>query len=229
MLKQFPLTLYILTNFLCLIILKSSTLIYYYFQLSALLAAVSGLPQYDYSQPSGGFPVSPGGGARPSGGKPSSKYIPSGGPDYFEGEQPPLIQKHVYLHVPPPELEEAPTPPKAITTGRKEKHYKIIFVKAPTPAQPAAPVIPVQAGKEEKTIVYVLVKKPDDAPQINIPTPAPTEPVKPEVYFIRYKAVKKDGAGGDEGYPDGRPSTGGSTAGGSTGGQSANYLPPRRS
>jgi hypothetical protein len=57
------------------------------------------------------------------------------------------------------------------------------------PTAPAiAPVLPVN---EEKTIVYVLVKKPDDLPAIIVPTPATTPPSKPEVYFIRYKTEEK--------------------------------------
>lgn len=211
------------------------------------MAVVSGRPQYDYSRPSGGLPISsgggrpsggsrpsggirPSGGGRPSGGRPSSSYVPSGGID--GGDQSTLIQKHVYLHVPPPELEEAPAPSRTISAGRKEKHYKIIFVKAPVPAQPAAPIIPASPGKEEKTIVYVLVKKPEDGPDITIPTPAPTEPVKPEVYFIRYKAKKEGGGegGAEEGYGDGRPIGGSVGPGGSSGGTgSASYLPPRSS
>lgn len=72
----------------------------------------------------------------------------------------------------------------------------LFFLQAPTPPTPTAPVIPVQPQNEEKTLVYVLVKKPEEAPEIVIPTPAPTQPSKPEVYFIRYKTQKQ------EGYPD---------------------------
>lgn len=64
-----------------------------------------------------------------------------------------------------------------------------VIFQAPTPPTPTAPVIPVQPQNEEKTLVYVLVKKPEEAPEITIPTPAPTQPAKPEVYFIRYKTV----------------------------------------
>lgn len=59
--------------------------------------------------------------------------------------------------------------------------------QAPTPPTPTAPIIPAQPQNEEKTLVYVLVKKPEEAPEIVIPTPAPTQPSKPEVYFIKYK------------------------------------------
>jgi hypothetical protein len=90
------------------------------------------------------------------------------------------------VHVPPPEPEEF-RPQRPIQVGQAQKHYKIIFIKAPSAPTPTAPVIPLQPQNEEKTLVYVLVKKPEDAPEINIPTPAPTQPSKPEVYFIRYK------------------------------------------
>lgn len=51
-------------------------------------------------------------------------------------------------------------------------------------------MIPVQPQDEHKTLVYVLVKKPDPQPEIILPEPEPTVPAKPEVYFIQYK--KKD-------------------------------------
>lgn len=63
----------------------------------------------------------------------------------------------------------------------------ILYSQAPAPPTPTAPVIPVQPQDEQKTLIYVLVKKPEEAPEITIPTPAPTQPSKPEVYFIRYK------------------------------------------
>jgi hypothetical protein len=69
-----------------------------------------------------------------------------------------------------------------------QKHYKIIFIKAPTPPTPTAPVIPALPQQDEqKTLIYVLVKKPEEAPEISLPTIAPTQPSKPEVYFIKYK------------------------------------------
>lgn len=109
-----------------------------------------------------------------------------------------LIQKHIYVHVPPPEQEEF-NPPKTYSFPAPQKHYKIIFIKAPTPPTPTAPTIPLQPQNEEKTLVYVLVKKPEDAPEITIPTPAPTQPSKPEVYFIRYKTQKESVAAAADG------------------------------
>lgn len=101
-----------------------------------------------------------------------------------------FVHKHIYVHVPPPELEEEHQETKPISVPPNEKHYKIIFIKAPNPPVPTVPVIPPLPVNEEKTIVYVLVKKPDEAPKITVPTAAPTLPSKPEVYFIRYKSNK---------------------------------------
>lgn len=107
----------------------------------------------------------------------------------FGGGQ--IVQKHIYVHVPPPEPEEF-RPQRPISVAPAQKNYKIIFIKAPSAPTPTAPVIPLQPQNEEKTLVYVLVKRPDEAPEISIPTPAPTQPSKPEVYFIRYKTQVND-------------------------------------
>jgi len=129
---------------------------------------------------------------------PSSSYSPPGGnsysnppPQYGPPQQPPVVHKHVYVHVPPPEPEYL-APRKPINFPAPQKHYKIVFIKAPSPPAPTAPVIPQFPQNEEKTLVYVLVKKPDEQPDIVIPTPAPTQPSKPEVYFIRYKTQKEE-------------------------------------
>lgn len=104
----------------------------------------------------------------------------------------PLVQKHIYVHVPPPEPQEYRAP-RIPAVAPPQKHYKIIFIKAPTPPTPVAPIIPLQPQNEEKTLVYVLVKKPEEQPDIIIPTQAPTQPSKPEVYFIKYQTQKEAG------------------------------------
>lgn len=154
----------------------------------------SGLTLDSYAAPigggSGGSYASAGGGGPYASAVGGGPYPSSGGPapQYGPPQQAPVIHKHVYVHVPPPEPTyyapkkpvQPPPPP--------QKHYKIVFIKAPTPPPPTVPDIPAIAPPaEQKTLIYVLVKKPDDAPEIHIPTPAPTQPSKPEVYFIRYK------------------------------------------
>lgn len=112
---------------------------------------------------------------------------------YSSGPQAAIVQKHIYVHVPPPEQEEI-RPQRPIPVAPAQKHYKIIFIKAPSPPSYQAPIIPAQPQNEEKTLVYVLVKKPDEQQDIVIPTPAPTQPSKPEVYFIKYKTQKDSGS-----------------------------------
>ncbi|XP_055306924.1 uncharacterized protein LOC129571184 [Sitodiplosis mosellana] len=94
-----------------------------------------------------------------------------------------LITKHVYVHIPPnePEFQSSQTFKKSIP----KKHYNIIFIKAPTPPRPTVPVIPTQ--DEHKTLVYILVKKPEPLPRLEIPQAETTEPSKPEVFFVKYK------------------------------------------
>lgn len=44
---------------------------------------------------------------------------------------------------------------------------------------------------EEKTVVYVLVKKQDEQALINVETAQASKPTKPEVFFIKYKTQKE--------------------------------------
>lgn len=149
------------------------------FQLLASLGVVLGRPDAGFTLDSYAAPISTGSGGG---------YSSGPAPQYGVPAQQPVVHKHVYVHVPPPEPTYyaprrpiAPPPPP-------QKHYKIVFIKAPTPPPPTVPDIPAIAPPaEQKTLIYVLVKKPEEAPEITIPTPAPTQPSKPEVYFIRYK------------------------------------------
>lgn len=111
-------------------------------------------------------------------------------------QQQTIVQKHIYVHVPPPDNEEL-LPQRQIQTGVAQKHYKIIFIKAPSYSAPSQAQISLAAQNQEKTIVYVLVRKPDDfSADLTIPTAAPTPPSKPEVYFIKYKTQKEGGGNG---------------------------------
>uniref|UniRef100_A0A1I8Q8P3 DUF243 domain-containing protein n=1 Tax=Stomoxys calcitrans TaxID=35570 RepID=A0A1I8Q8P3_STOCA len=105
------------------------------------------------------------------------------------------VHKHVYVHVPPKDFEEEDAIQPRVThqMGPKQKHYKIVFIKAPSAPAMRAPIVPPAPQNEEKTLIYVLHKKPEAQADIVIPTPAPTKPSKPEVFFIKYK-TKKDEA-----------------------------------
>lgn len=128
--------------------------------------------------------------------QPEPQQLPDTQPRYQDLPQPAPIQqttihKHIYVHVPPPDLDEpepVQLPPQPVS--RQHKHYKIIFIKAPSLSQ-AKYIAPQLPQNEEKTLVYVLVKKPDVAQEILQPIEQPEiKREKPEVYFIKYKAHK---------------------------------------
>lgn len=105
---------------------------------------------------------------------------------YQVQQQPAQVFKHFYVHAAPEEPE--PVKPRApIVLPPAQKHYKIIFVKAPSEGTAPRVIAPVQPQNEEKTIVYVLVKKPEDQQEIVLPKIEQKPPSKPEVYFIKYK------------------------------------------
>ncbi|XP_052903235.1 LIM domain-containing protein A-like [Anopheles moucheti] len=101
------------------------------------------------------------------------------------------VHKHVYVHVAPEEKEEIHQK-VILPTYTKQKHYKIIFIKAPPPPTTSKVVLPQQPVNEEKTLVYVLHKKPELEQEIVVPAPATSKPSKPEVYFIKYKTKKQE-------------------------------------
>lgn len=106
-------------------------------------------------------------------------------------QQTPVITKDIYVHVAPEEPEERFTAPQAPLPPPR-KHYRILFIKAPTPKISASALQIQQAQNEEKTIIYVLTKKPDpldlQAAVQNVQQKAPS---KPEVYFIKYKTAEE--------------------------------------
>lgn len=107
------------------------------------------------------------------------------------------VEKHIYVHVPPDDLEERGHQHvhQQLPAAQPKKHYKIIFIKAPN-QQPSTNVytqLAQQQQTEEKTLVYVLVKKPDEPTIQDIQQIQNTyKPSKPEVYFIKYKTHKEN-------------------------------------
>ncbi|KAF7263148.1 hypothetical protein GWI33_003561 [Rhynchophorus ferrugineus] len=109
--------------------------------------------------------------------------------EYIPQSSPVTIQKHLYFHVAPPDPEEF-IPQKQDQSLPRQKHYKIIFIKAPTYNIPQM-VSQRAVLPDEQTVIYVLVKKPD-TPAVK-EAPAPIQEInRPEVYFIRYKGKEDD-------------------------------------
>ncbi|XP_031355170.1 uncharacterized protein LOC116179513 [Photinus pyralis] len=133
---------------------------------------VSHLPTGSYLPPGSSF-----GGYPP----PSGSYLPvdSAGKD----------EMHVFFYGSAGEDLQAKL--KVNVVPASHKNTKIIFVKAPGyKVVPEVVAPPSQA--EDKTLVYVLVKKPQDG-SITIPTGLGVKQAKPEVFFIKYNN-KQDAA-----------------------------------
>ncbi|XP_053953160.1 uncharacterized protein LOC128859989 [Anastrepha ludens] len=113
---------------------------------------------------------------------------------YPYAPQPTSVHKHVYVHVPPKDFEEEDVIETRVrhAPAAKQKHYKIVFIKAPAPPAIRPPVVPPAPQNEEKTLIYVLHKKPEAVKDIVIPAAEPTKPSKPEVYFIKYNTKKEE-------------------------------------
>lgn len=54
----------------------------------------------------------------------------------------------------------------------------------------AAPKIPEPLQDEHKTLVYILVK--NTPHELVLPKQIPTEPSKPEIFFVKYKDNEQD-------------------------------------
>lgn len=112
----------------------------------------------------------------------------------------PPISKSVYVFSAPSTPEERIRPQVVKRfPQQRQKHYQVVFINAPNPPLPAQHTVELPPPPELKTQVYVLVKKPEGPPPVNI-IPAKVPVHKPEVYFIRYKnkeeATAFAGAGG---------------------------------
>nr|CAH7760419.1 unnamed protein product [Callosobruchus chinensis] len=102
----------------------------------------------------------------------------------FAYEEPGKISKQVYFFDAPE--EEVVQPKIKVISPPPQKTVKLIFVKAPT--QPSASTVKLVAppSTEEKTVVYVLSKNPDEQ-QIEIEAGTNQKASsKPEVYFVKY-------------------------------------------
>ncbi|XP_055915566.1 uncharacterized protein LOC129948546 [Eupeodes corollae] len=150
--------------------------------LSSLLAVGIALPQYNYqSSGSSNFgllapaPSSQGG----------NKYLPPAA-----AAQEPLISKQFYLHS-APEDNDGAGKTKHFVLGRPQKNYRVVFIKAPASSTNNVRLSAEYAPQEEKTVIYVLSQKENELDVNDIATPAPTQPSKPEVFFIKYKTPEE--------------------------------------
>lgn len=98
----------------------------------------------------------------------------------------PVIKKHIYFHMPPPDLEERR--PVIHPKHPPKKTYNILFIKVPSQdsiyANNIQELLRNRFATEEKTLIYVLVKKPEEQ-TVLLPNPVKTS--EHEVFYVKYK------------------------------------------
>jgi len=121
----------------------------------------------------------------------STEYgAPSGGQVY----------KHVYVHAAPDEPTYSEN--KVIRVpGGGDKHVNIIFVKTPSTSSHQQTEVLLPEQGQQKTVVYVLLKKGSNTNDVKIRAPGASAPSKPEVFFIRYKDQQAAAPGYGVPYP----------------------------
>ncbi|KAF5279197.1 hypothetical protein FQR65_LT03444 [Abscondita terminalis] len=103
--------------------------------------------------------------------------------DGFNGYSQLEAQKHIYFFSAPNEPEY--TPLRIYLQPKSQKNTKIIFIKAPHHGGVIPEIIAPPSLSEDKTLVYVLSKKPESQ-SITIPAGVDVRQTKPQVFFIKY-------------------------------------------
>jgi len=110
-------------------------------------------------------------------------------------QRPAIVTKDIYIHSAPDETEEISSSGPQLDNVPVRKNYRIVFIKAPTQnlKHTAAALKRAQASNEEKTVIYVLSKKPDitEIQQHLQLSQTESKVHKPEVYFIKYKTTEE--------------------------------------
>ncbi|XP_060645563.1 bromodomain-containing protein DDB_G0280777 [Drosophila nasuta] len=110
-------------------------------------------------------------------------------------QRPAIVTKDIYIHSAPDDTEEITRDAPQLDNLPIRKNYRIVFIKAPTQnlKHTAAALKRAQASNEEKTVIYVLSKKPDitEIQQHLQLSQTESKVHKPEVYFIKYKTTEE--------------------------------------
>ncbi|XP_075170255.1 uncharacterized protein LOC142242574 [Haematobia irritans] len=111
-------------------------------------------------------------------------------------QQQTIISKDIYIHSAPEEVEEIGNEAGAgQAAGPIRKNYRIVFIKAPSQNVKLNldALKRAQASNEEKTVIYVLSKKPDfgDIQSQLAAVQNEQKSHKPEVFFIKYKTQEE--------------------------------------
>ncbi|KAM7361113.1 uncharacterized protein ACRADG_009930 [Cochliomyia hominivorax] len=125
---------------------------------------------------------------------PSAPVVSSSHQTFQPQQQQTIVSKEIYIHSSPEETEEI-NADQGLENGPNRKNYKIVFIKAPAHniKLNLNSLKRAQAANEEKTVIYVLSKKPDLGNLQSQLAAVQTEQKahKPEVYFIKYKTQEE--------------------------------------
>ena len=91
----------------------------------------------------------------------------------------PIVTRNLYLYNAPAQKVSYGPPPYL---PDPKVHYNFVFVRTPDPALGPKPI--VAPPPQQKTLVYLLSKRPDAQSQQVIEVPA--NPTQPEVFFVNY-------------------------------------------
>lgn len=155
----------------------------------AQLSFAPQLPQQNYLPPQSNIDQSSFG--------PSSSGQSLQQPSYqnFPQQQQTIITKDIYIHSAPEDLEQETGLNNQYENTPIRKNYRIVFIKAPSQNLnfATAALKRAQPNHEEKTVIYVLSKKPDlsEVQQQLAQVNNEQKSHKPEVYFIKYRTQEE--------------------------------------
>ncbi|XP_037940524.1 uncharacterized protein LOC119673334 [Teleopsis dalmanni] len=155
----------------------------FFIVLSVILSVGYAAPQYGYEQPIPGHIANVDNGSNGVNrhGNGGEKYLPPA-----TTTPAPIVHKQFYV-ISAPEDNGNKGKQKHLVLGRPQRNYRVVFIKAPGSDNGNVKYSAEFAPQEEKTVIYVLSKKDNDLDANDIATPPPTQPSKPEVFFIKYK------------------------------------------
>ena len=156
---------------------------------------VSAQPQYVANVPHFSVSVSPPAAQHLFASAPGAPVISSSKFHYQKPQQQVIVNKEIFIHSAPEETEVIGEQPGIENPGPIRQNYRVVFIKAPAQNLHLNlhALKRAQAANEEKTVIYVLSKKPDltniQSQLVNVQNAPKTS--KPEVFFIKYKTPQE--------------------------------------
>ncbi|XP_060661987.1 uncharacterized protein LOC132795343 [Drosophila nasuta] len=127
---------------------------------------------------------------------PSRYYLPPVASEESIAPPPPLITKQFFSVSAAEDAQDAQPRSKHLLIGRATRNYRVIFIRAPSAQSDAIKYTAELAPQEERTVIYVLSRKPQElqAEDIQPAKQQSQQSAKPEIFFIRYKTNEEAAA-----------------------------------